>query len=81
MSTSKSLQSAQFQQEFLKVETWVFRTQDFGDFTRFLKLRGFELEGQEATLTCRERSIDAEVAIVEVIDSRSPSPPTAMTSR
>eukprot|EP00403_Amphidinium_massartii_P036853 CAMPEP_0178439990 /NCGR_PEP_ID=MMETSP0689_2-20121128/36495_1 /TAXON_ID=160604 /ORGANISM="Amphidinium massartii, Strain CS-259" /LENGTH=193 /DNA_ID=CAMNT_0020062645 /DNA_START=41 /DNA_END=619 /DNA_ORIENTATION=- len=51
----------------LRVETWVFRTTDYEDFERLLKLRGFQLEGQQATLTCRERTVDPEVTCSECV--------------
>jgi len=51
----------------LRVETWVFRTSDYGDFERLLKLRGFQLVGQAATLTCRERQIDPDVVCAECV--------------
>lgn len=52
-------------EQTLRVETWVFRTEHYGDFERFLKIRGFENTGQEATLTCRERQVDPEVRCAE----------------
>jgi len=51
----------------LKVETWVFRTSDYGDFEKFLKLRGFQHVGQKATLNCRERRIDPEMICAECV--------------
>jgi len=51
----------------LTVETWVFRTSDYGDFQRLLKLRGFQHVGQQASLKCRERQVDAEVRCAECI--------------
>ncbi|CAJ1430812.1 unnamed protein product [Effrenium voratum] len=51
----------------LRMETWVFRTQDYGDFEDFLKLRGFQNEGQEASLTCRERTTDPEIRCSECV--------------
>eukprot|EP00929_Paragymnodinium_shiwhaense_P053452 TRINITY_DN26746_c0_g1_i1.p1 TRINITY_DN26746_c0_g1~~TRINITY_DN26746_c0_g1_i1.p1 ORF type:complete len:254 (-),score=47.60 TRINITY_DN26746_c0_g1_i1:256-975(-) len=51
----------------LHVETWVFRSQDYGDFERLLKLRGFKNEGSQGELTCRERAIDAEIRCAECV--------------
>lgn len=51
----------------VRVETWVLRTTDYGAFERLLKLRGFTMVGQLATLTCRERSVDAEVRCAECV--------------
>ena len=45
----------------LRVETWVFRTKDLGDFHRHLRLRGFHNNGEMASLSCRERRVDAEI--------------------
>lgn len=47
------------------LESWVFRTELYGDFERLLKLRGFD-PAREA-LQCRERGIDAEVACAECV--------------
>jgi len=46
-------------------ESWVFRTSDFGDFERLLKIRQFNPE--QVSLQCRERSIDAELRCAECI--------------
>lgn len=51
----------------LGLETWVFRTVDYGDFEHFLKIRGFQNEGQQASLNCRERQIDAEITCSECV--------------
>lgn len=50
-----------------KVETWIFQTDHYGDFERLLKLRGFQNEGQVATLTCRERQLDADMLCAECV--------------
>mmetsp|Transcript_51710 Transcript_51710/g.93177 ORF Transcript_51710/g.93177 Transcript_51710/m.93177 type:complete len:215 (-) Transcript_51710:60-704(-) len=50
-----------------RVETWVFRTTDYTFFLRLLKLRGFQNQGQKATLNCRERHVDAEVPCAECV--------------
>ncbi|CAJ1372116.1 unnamed protein product [Effrenium voratum] len=41
--------------------------EDYGDFEDFLKLRGFQNEGQEASLTCRERTTDPEIRCSECV--------------
>ena len=51
----------------LRLETWLFRTADYGDFEHFLKIRGFQNEGQQASLSCRERQIDPEMRCSECI--------------
>jgi len=45
----------------------VFRTENYGEFERLLKLRGFRNEGSVGELTCRERSIDAEIRCAECV--------------
>ncbi|CAE6971419.1 Smyd3 [Symbiodinium sp. CCMP2592] len=54
-------------QNALRIETWVFRTADFGDFQRHLKIRGFENAGETASLSCRERQVDPEVRCSECV--------------
>eukprot|EP00435_Cladocopium_sp_Y103_P032624 s2351_g8.t1 len=51
----------------LRLETWIFRSQDYGDFGHFLKIRGFQNEGQQASLNCRDRQIDAEIKCSECV--------------
>ncbi|CAK9100536.1 unnamed protein product [Durusdinium trenchii] len=51
----------------LRLETWIFRTTDYGDFQHFLKIRGFQNEGQQASLSCRERQIDPEIKCSECV--------------
>ena len=51
----------------LRLETWVFRTTDYGDFEHFLKIRGFQNVGQQASLSCRERQIDPEIRCSECV--------------
>mmetsp|Transcript_9095 Transcript_9095/g.23784 ORF Transcript_9095/g.23784 Transcript_9095/m.23784 type:complete len:266 (-) Transcript_9095:32-829(-) len=50
-----------------KVETWVLRRADYDDFLRMLKLRGFQNVGQQASLKCRERQVDAELRCAECV--------------
>ena len=51
----------------LRVETWIFRTSDYGDFEGLLKIRGFQNEGEQSSLNCRERQIDAEIKCSECV--------------
>ena len=54
-------------QNALRVETWIFRTTDFGDFRRHLRIRGFENIGETSSLSCRERQIDPDVRCSECL--------------
>ena len=54
-------------QAALRVETWVLRTEDFGDFQRQLRLRGFENANETSSLSCRERQIDPEIRCSECL--------------
>lgn len=51
----------------LRLETWIFRTSDYGDFEHLLKIRGFQNEGEQSSLNCRERQIDAEIKCSECV--------------
>lgn len=41
------------------LESWIFRTVHYGEFERFLKIRGFD--PAQVALHCRERAIDVDV--------------------
>mmetsp|Transcript_90452 Transcript_90452/g.242573 ORF Transcript_90452/g.242573 Transcript_90452/m.242573 type:complete len:178 (+) Transcript_90452:59-592(+) len=51
----------------LRVETWVFRTSDFGDFERLLKLRGGTFVGSGHAVRCRERQVDEQMRCAECV--------------
>lgn len=51
----------------LRVETWVFRTSDYGDFESLLKLRGGTKAVSKHTLSCRERQVDEQMRCAQCV--------------